>query len=451
MSESSQENAKPTVLSVSMFTHRLEGFFSRVPLLDAIGISGEITSWTKQASGSVNFSLSESGAKLDCYAAPNEARRFAAVKKGDNVIAYGQIRPYGPKSGYQLLCKSLDIEGIEGALFALYQAVKAKLSAEGLFEISRKRALPKFPRRVALVCAQRAKGGEDFSRRLLAGAPQVALRVIETRMQGAGAEHEIGRAISSAAALDFDLIIVARGGGSYEDLFPFNLESVVRAMAACRTPIATAIGHTTDHHLADDVADYSFATPSQAADAIISNWNDGRIRLQRGVERLQRHLDLHIAQARQGCEDAGRALHSASEGVMMRRRETLVAMQRRLERQNPSVQLGERRERFALLGARLNGYPVRALDAFRRELERDVERTQRAHAMVANDRRLRFDRDAARLDAVDPALPLTRGYAILVKGEHAVRSAEEVQPGELLQARLGRGTLTTRVEAVRHE
>src|SRR5581483_10707844 len=157
---------------------------------------------------------------------------------------------FSQRSQYQLIVKSIELSGI-GILYAQFEALKKRFREEGLCEPQRKRPLPEFPRRIAVVSARGSKAIEDFLQTIARRAPFIEIEFIETLLQGDGAEIEIGAAIDRASRLDVDVIVVTRGGGSYEDLFPFNREPVVRAIIRSKHPVISAVGHTDDVHLSD--------------------------------------------------------------------------------------------------------------------------------------------------------------------------------------------------------
>ncbi len=191
-------------------------------------------------------------------------RSFPPFKDGDEVICGGEYNTYAPRSQYQLVVKSLELTG-EGVLFAQFEALKERFRAEGLFEKSRKRRMPPFPRRIAVISSLESRGVGDFLKTIANRAPFIEITFIETLLQGKGAEMEIGEAIDRASKLDVDLIVLTRGGGSYEDLFPFNREPVVRAIVRAKHPVLSAVGHEQDVHMSDYVADWTCETPSNAA------------------------------------------------------------------------------------------------------------------------------------------------------------------------------------------
>jgi exodeoxyribonuclease VII large subunit len=440
-----EERAPSVVVSVSEFATRLREVFRRVRAFEYIGITGEVSQWNPRANG-VYFTIKDAGAVLECFAYHNRAERFPKVAIGTAVIAYGTVRVVERRSRYELLADDLRLTGI-GELYAQYEALKERFRAEGLFESARKRSVPRFPRLIALVSAH-GKGAEDVMTVLRERAPHVEVRFFETRVQGAGAEVEIADALDKASRLRPDAIVLARGGGSYEDLFTFNLEPVVRAILRASAPVITGIGHTGDHHLADDVADLSCETPSNAAHFLANLWQRGEERLERLGMQLNREMRDLLARASQRGDAVHEAIEHAWERYSGLRRERLAALEKRLGAQSPAQGVSMRAQRLAGLRARLDLWPVRAVEAWGAASERRVSRIEPAWKEFLSRRAYARDIAEARLDAVDPAAPLARGYAMILHGGELVRSAGQVAPGDVVEARLGRGSLDARVERV---
>ncbi|HEV7179819.1 MAG TPA: exodeoxyribonuclease VII large subunit [Candidatus Baltobacteraceae bacterium] len=441
-----QELRSPSVvISVGEFAARLREVFRRVRAFEYIGITGEISQWNPRQNG-VYFTIKDANAVLECFAYHNRAQRFPNVPLGTAVIAYGAVRVQERRSRYELLVDDLRLTGI-GELYAQYEALKERFRLEGLFAIERKRRVPRFPRRVVLVSAK-GKGAEDFETVMRERVPHVQVQFVETRVQGFAAEVEIAEALDRASKLAPDLIVLARGGGSFEDLFPFNLEPVVRAIARTSAPVVTGIGHTGDHHLADDVADLSCETPSNAAQHIANLWQRGNERLERLAAALDREMREVLVRSLQRADQVSDTLERALERFMGARRERLFGYERRLNAQNPAQRMAERMGRIATLRARLDAWPGRALERWRRETERHDALLVPAWERLAQRRSHALEVAATRLESADPNAPLARGYAMILREGRVVRGTEDVHAGDAVSARLGHGTLDARVEAV---
>jgi exodeoxyribonuclease VII large subunit len=413
-------------LTVSQFSDRFRRLLEqRVPSLRRISIVGEISEWRPHPNGNVYFTLKDDRAVLRCVAFSGEAKTFPQIKDGVAAVATGPIGIWERSSQYQLRVLELVPFGI-GALAARIEALRKRLQLEGLFDEIRKRPLPPFPRRVALVSA-RGKGAEDFVTTLREKAPNVTVRFIETRVQGEGAELDIADAVDRASRERVDAVALVRGGGTYEDRYPFNTEVVVRAIVRSKHPVITAIGHTGDRHLADEVADAVFKTPTAAAEHIAGSWSEVTRRDARQTENLERAIGSLLARLSQRRDAGEQALRVALERRSMRLRQRVLELRNRIERQNPRHHLAAR---FARLAKRNERFEVLR--------ERFLSRSANAFALASS-----------RLTSSDPRKPLERGYAIVLLNGRALRDAREARPGDAVEARLFVGSLDARVENVR--
>jgi len=412
--------------------------------LAGIRVRGEVSE-LRERNGRLYFSLKENADILRCMVWANYVAKLPPFKNGDAIICGGTYTAYTPGSFYELIVSSVELTGI-GALYAQFEALKEKFRKEGLFEDSRKRAIPAFPRRVAVVSAQGGKGVEDFFTILRRDAPFLAVIPVDTRVQGDGAEIDIAEAIDKAGKQDPDLIVVTRGGGSYEDLFPFNREPVVRAIVRARVPVISAVGHTGDVHLSDLVADKAFETPSNAAHFLA----DIGKRFRRRIDEAQARM-LHAARAvltarAQAFDFAGSKLSIAAREAIRERERRLNALERRLNAQTPQNRLLLRAQRITALVSRLDAasryYPAPRRDLIGRFAER-LNRLRGTALKPYGDILARYD---AKLDGLNPHALLARGYAIVTVDGRAVRNAADVPDGALIEAQLEHGKLHARVE-----
>jgi len=421
---SAQQSSEPRVYSVKDFTARLSRLFAAHKTLSNIAVQGEVSDVHPFGNGHLGFRLKEEQAILECIAWSDKRRELPELKNGMAVIASGSIGVRQDRGCYQLVVEHLEPTGL-GALFLLYERLKETFRIEGIFAQERKRAVPELPRRVALVSA-RGKAMDDFVGTLARRTPFVDVTFVETQVQGLGAEIEIAAAIDNASRLDVDVIVLTRGGGSYEDLFPFNLEPVIRAIVRARHPVLTAIGHSGDRHLADDAADRSFGTPSLVAEHIAQGWVLAQRRVREAERALNRAVQSIVLQAARRAEDITTRLRYAGERVIAGRRRELSALEMQLDRRSPREIVTARRVRLLTLSGRIETNAVRFVNAAERALERA----------------------GARLDRLDPLAPLARGYAIVTHGGKAVRDASLLQPGEKIDARFEHGSASARVERV---
>jgi exodeoxyribonuclease VII large subunit len=411
-------------LTVSQFSERLQNWIKRRPELQQIAIVGEISDWNLRQNGNAYFKLKDERAVLSCFAYWSEARRFPEARDGVAVVATGQVCVWERQSEYRLRVMELAPFGV-GAIAAKVEALRKRLQSEGLFDEARKRVFPRFPRRVALVSA-RGRGAADFETTLREKAPNVGVTFVETRVQGEGAEIDIAEALQRASSEDVDAVILLRGGGSYEDRYPFNTEAVVRAIARSRHPVVTAIGHTGDRHLADEVADAVFKTPTAAAEYIAGSWAEVTGRLSRQNAQLERAIDAIVVRGSQRRDYVEHILAGAIAARLSHARQRLLELDARLERQSP-------RHRAAVGATRLTALNLR-IDNLR----------ERVFSGLSNALAL----SKSRLLSSNPEGPLERGYAIVTHAGRALRDARSVRAGDEIVARLHRGSLGARVERV---
>ncbi len=460
--------AKTPVITPSRLGRYLEKKLSDDRHLQFVGVQGEVSNLRVQPNGNTYFSLKDRDAVLKCVAFAERAATFPALENGADVIAYGEVKTYLRDSTYQLVTTKLELTGV-GALHAKVEELSRTLQREGLFADERKRALPRFPFRVALVGSPSGDGTRDFVTQAGERAPHVTLTLFPTPVNGVAAVPEIVRAIGAADRSAADLLVIVRGGGSYEDLFGFNDERVVRALAACATPTVAAIGHERDQPLVELVADVRASTPSKAAQTVLPKRDDllralgereaaGARALALRLERARRALDriehrspladpARLLGARRQSVDAMRgSIALAFERRVTRLRVRLTPLERRLTARSPGAMLEVRRGLVASLRASLDRF---AADAPARRRVRVTALTGRLGEVMTR----RVTRDAARLatlraqfEAYDPEALLQRGYAIVMVGDRVLTDPADAPPGTRIDARLAHGTLRARVE-----
>lgn len=421
-----------------------------------VWVSGELSGFKRhQPSGHLYFEMKDGRGRLSCVEWRESARRlrFDPVD-GMLVRAHGRLGIYEPQGRLQLYVDSLEPAGI-GELQAALDALKARLAADGLFDSARKRPLPAYPRKIGLATSDSGAAVRDVLRVLKERWPvaEVVLRLCA--VQGEGATEQIVAALRDLdAESDLDLVILARGGGSIEDLWCFNEEAVVRAVAGARTPVVTGVGHEIDVTLVDFASDLRAATPSQAAELAVPSRTDVLRRLAIDAGRLRQHASARVRTARlhlsriegshglrrpietvrqraQRVDDLATRMDRAGQDGINRRRRTLADLTGRWRSRNPAVIVRRARERLA----ELNGRSVLG-----------VERRMRA---VAEGLRL----VGAHLRAVGPEAILSRGYAICLRSEdrRAVRSFRDVEAGNPVRVLLGEGELACRIEERKEE
>lgn len=462
--------AEARVVSVSRLANYIAGLFAREKAFARLGVRGEISNLRAQPNGNTYFDLKDRDALLNCVAFSEAAASFPELANGDEVVAYGSVQTYAKASRYQLRVFEVEPVGSSGALHRRYEQLKARLSAEGLFDEKRKRALPRFPFRIALVTSQQADGARDFVTQARARAPHVRIDIVPTPVQGERAAPEIARAIARASALPVDLIVLARGGGSFEDLFAFSDERVVRALAGAVHPTVSAIGHEADAPLTDFAADHRAATPSAAAQTVLPRRDDLLAVVAEHRRALARDVERLVGARRQHVDVAARHLRAAGRERIRRCGDGLVRLERRLAAAAPAARLAQRRgrfenlrdrlerdaaallyhraERLTSLAARLErAEPGQRVARGEARLERAAERLEGGLNAYFSRRVALLDRLTATIEGNNPEAILQRGYAIVYDDVgRPLRNPIDAPPGSRITAKLAHGSVRARVE-----
>ncbi|MCY1499796.1 Exodeoxyribonuclease 7 large subunit [compost metagenome] len=432
------------VLTVSQLNQRARHLLEDV--FPQVWVEGEISNLARPASGHLYFTLKDAQAQVRCALFRQNALRVRqALRDGLAVRVRGKVSLFEGRGDYQLIADAVEPAG-DGALRLAFEALKEKLAAEGLFAAERKRPLPAHPQHVGIVSSPTGAVIRDIISVFRRRAPQVELTLVPTAVQGREATGQIVRALALADAQGFDALILARGGGSLEDLWCFNEEAVARAVAACRTPIVSAVGHETDVSISDFVADVRAPTPSAAAELLAPDASDLQQRLDGLRRRLVLRMREHLTRERLRLDGLFRRLRHPGERLRQQaqRLDDLdMRLRRAFERQ-----LQVRHERLARLDTRLAAqHPGRTLALLRQRLESLAERLPRAARNAIKERRQKLDALAQTLHVVSPLATLGRGYSILLdeRGQ-AIRAASQTRPGQRLKARLAEGELDVRVE-----
>lgn len=437
-------NLDRDVLTVSQLNGRarllLEDVFAQV------WVEGEISNLAKPASGHVYFTLKDSSAQVRCALfRQNAARVRQALRDGLAVRVRGKVSLFEGRGDYQLILDNVEPAG-DGALRLAFEALKEKLGTEGLFDAASKRALPAHPQRIGIVSSPTGAVIRDIISVFRRRAPHVALTLIPTAVQGREATQQIVRALQLADRAGFDALILARGGGSLEDLWCFNEEAVARAVAACETPIVSAVGHETDVSIADFVADVRAPTPSAAAELLAPSSSDLQQRLVGLRQRLLLRMRDRLLRERTQLENLTRRLRHPGERLQQQAQRVDDLENRLLRAIDRRLCAGQ--ERLARLDTRLAAqHPGRALTLLRQRLDHLSGRLPRAMQEQLRGRRQHLQGLAQTLNAVSPLATLSRGYSILLDDRgQAIRNASQTRPGQRLKARLGEGELQVRVE-----
>lgn len=391
----------PQTWSVTELTARIKGVIE--PAFPQVWVQGEVSNFRPAASGHVYFSLKDEGANIGAAIfgwgrkTPGGAGGVD-LKDGMQVLCRGKVSLYPARGTYQLIVDQVQPLGA-GALQLAFEKLKAKLAAEGLFDPKRKRKLPLYPKRIAIVTSPSGAAIRDILNILARRAPHVRVTIIPAVVQGDGAAEQIMRGIELAErhALG-EVVVLARGGGSIEDLWCFNDERLARVIAACKLPVVSAVGHEIDFTISDFVSDLRAPTPSAAAEIITSVWVDVPAQVQEAMKRLVYTVRKDLAQ-----------------------KKTLL--------QHIAARLVSPKDKLREQSQRCDEWALRMEQALKNFLQR---------------RRASLDQVMGRLDALSPLKVLERGYSIVRDelGEKVIRSAAQVESGNKLKIRFHDGEKT---------
>ena len=399
------ESDESAVETVNEITLRVKGVLES--RFTNVAVQGELSGGKVFSSGHFYGALKDESSKLNLTIWRSSMTRIRFdLEDGMKVIAYGNLEVYPKNGAYSLIATRIEPVG-QGELDLAFRQICEKLRQAGLFEADRKRPLPEFPKRVAVITSVSGAALRDFWRVVSDRWPLVELIVIDSLVQGDTAAEKLTQAVRSAQEIkDLDLIVLTRGGGSREDLWPFNDESLAYAIAASRVPVVSAVGHEIDTSVSDLVADFRAATPTHAATNIFPDLREVLQRIDGLDVRLRNALDQRLLQTGRRIDELDRRLVSAGSRVV--------------ERAASSVQQAESRLKSGLQ---------------RRMTELETN----------------LVRQAAVLESLSPLKVLSRGYSVTLAddGKRVVRSASEIVAGDAIETRLSDGRIISRVEEVR--
>jgi exodeoxyribonuclease VII large subunit len=387
------------IFTVTDLNERIKDRLENDPRLHDLWAQGEVSNFVHHRSGHRYFTLKDRDSQISCVLFKNQADRLGFdLKDGLNILVYGDIAVYRPQGRVQLVARGIKQDVGLGFRHLQFEALKKKLAAEGLFDLERKRALPRYPERIGIVTSPQGAALRDVLR--IIGPYPARIILSPAQVQGEGAEESIVSALLALQGLT-DVVIVCRGGGSTEDLWCFNSEAVARAIIGCDSPVISAVGHETDVTIADFVADMRAATPTAAAKMAVPDIGELIEWLQQSEVRMMRALWTSL-------ERKEERLEYLRHSISAKRMYSLAA---------------DARQRLDYLGERLAA----------------------ALAAELRARRVRLELAQGRLAAVGPRATLLRGYSVVRSNHGLILRAEDASPGEVVELILGEGRLICRV------
>ena len=432
------------IISVSEVNSLAKGILERD--LSNIWIQGEISSFTAHSSGHWYFTIKDKNSSLSCVMFKFENQNILFEPKvGDELILNGNVGIYAPTGKYQFNVKHIEVFG-EGALLKAYEELKKKLEREGLFEASNKKDLPTMPKSIAVITSETGAVLRDIVTVLRRRSPTLVVTLIESQVQGKDADKFIVQAIKTAnKKKDFDLIILARGGGSIEDLWCFNMESVAREIFKSRLPIVSAIGHETDFTISDFVADLRAPTPSAAAELISENHfylSDSLERITneiikiisnkinyigdnvKNLLKLIRHPGDKLRETTQQIDNYEMRIKNSLMNLILKKSKDLEQEISNLKSSSPQIKMQASNNKLEIISS-----------ALRNEIKVNLEKKKK-----------RFSLELSTLQAVSPLSVLARGYSIISDEEgQIVRSSKNLSLNQKIKARFGEGQIIAKV------
>jgi exodeoxyribonuclease VII large subunit len=439
--------SKRRAWSVAELTDRIQGVLETT--FPDVLVEGEISNLNVPSSGHWYFSLKDDRASIQAVVWKTTARGFKfAPRDGMKVLARGTVRVYPPRGQYQLSVEVLEPLG-KGSLQQAFEDLKERLAKEGLFDPGRKKRLPMLPRRIGVVTSPTGAVIRDILRVLGTRYQNLEVLIYPARVQGPEAAGEIVQGIRTLSRLrGLDVLILARGGGTLEELWPFNEEGVARAIATCPVPTISAVGHETDFTIADFVADLRAATPSAAAEQVVKAKDDLVARVQAAEAGLRSALSLRLSTIRSRVHAL--TLHRVFEAERGRVRNQAQRVDEAVRRAGTALERRVERgsHRLASTSSRITAFPwPRRMGERRAHVSATIQRAHDLVARLCHVERGRLLEQTGRLEGLSPLGVLSRGYALVFdRGGALVKDPGAVAPGDPIRVQVQGGAFQARVE-----
>jgi exodeoxyribonuclease VII large subunit len=414
-----------------------------------IWVEGEISNLNAPSSGHLYFSLKDAGAQVRCALFKNQQRGLRCKPaNGMQVLVRAEVSLYEPRGDYQLIVERLEAAG-DGALRRAFDALRLKLSEEGLFDPARKKSLPRLPHAIGIITSPTGAALRDVLSVLKRRFPSIPVIVYPASVQGVNAKFEVAAAIDAAnRQAQCDVLIVARGGGSLEDLQAFNEEIVARAIAASSIPVISGIGHETDVTIADFAADLRAATPTAAAEHATPDQQQWLNAFIQSENRLEQFLQRKLIRTRQSLDWLDKRLQQQHPGQKLRRNaQRLDELSLRLT-QGILRKQQQHRHQLAAANAKLSQFnPAARIKSQQQRQQYLAQRLQLAMQNKLKQNRAKLANTSQTLQAVSPLATLNRGYALVTEMEsgHIVRSVQQLAVGDRIRTRIADGQFVSEI------
>lgn len=413
-----------------------------------IWLQGEISNFSRPASGHWYFSLKDSRSQISAAMFRNRNRQVPqAPQEGQQVLVRAKVTLYAPRGSFQIVVEHMEAAG-EGALKAQFDALKAQLQAEGLFANENKQALPARPKQIGVITSPSGAAIRDILQVLARRCPDVPVLIYPAAVQGNEAPPQLRAALALAVQRnECDVLIIGRGGGSLEDLWAFNDEQLTREVAACPIPIVSAVGHEVDTSLCDYAADMRAPTPSAAAELVSPDNQAQALQLRTIERRLHSLMQQRLKACQQHLHHIQQRIRSPQDTLHMhsQRLDELQARQQR----HQQLQLRLLAQRVHPLTQRLQRQAPQRLLAERQHQAQQLHKRLATPLMhQLEQQQTRLSNLGKRLHTTSPLHTLERGFSIAFKGKKALRSANQLKPGDTLRVQLSDGEISAQVESV---
>lgn len=421
---------KDKYLTISAITRYLKAKFDVDENLQTVFLKGEISNFKAHTSGHFYFSLKDENSKINAIMfRSNASKVLFKPTDGMKVLVTGRISVYEAMGSYQIYVDEMLEDGV-GNLYIAFEQLKKKLQAEGLFDSEHKRPIPKIPKRVGIITASTGAAIRDIMTTIRRRFPICETILFPTLVQGENAKDDIVRNIERAQEYDLDVLIVGRGGGSIEDLWPFNEEIVARAIYNSKIPVISAVGHEVDFTIADFVADLRAPTPTAAAELAVPNMSDLKkhidqlsIRLNEAIYKKVNYLKLY--------------LDSVKNSFVIK---------------NPQIMFENKKQSLSLINDKLNELMVGKVDKYKNEFEK----LKKSYVLVSpqllyKDKIVEVKNIIDKLNLLNPLNILSRGYSVTFLNDKALKSVKKVKLNDILDVKLSDGSLKTKVLEVKEE
>ena len=439
------------IISVSDVNNLAKGLLEKD--LSNVWIQGEISSFTAHGSGHWYFTIKDKKSALDCVMFKfDNINLLFEPKVGDELILNGNVSIYSPTGRYQFNVKHIEVSG-EGALLRAFEELKKKLELEGLFDETRKKDLPEFPMEISVITSATGAVIKDIINVLSRRSPNMTLTLVEAQVQGKQAEKSICNAIERVNSFrQSDLIILARGGGSIEDLWCFNMESVARSIFNSEIPLISAVGHETDFTISDFVSDLRAPTPSAAAEIISQNHSN----LFASLTSIQKDLSLSInnelVKQNEGLKNLSKLIKHPGD-KLREISQKIDGLEMHLSNLTERIFLISRNKISTFSSSLKEFSPIVRVEKNKNRIESSIKDIKRSIEEVIGEKRNKFLSSSKTLEAVSPLSVLSRGYSILTKGEkeQVINSYAQVKIGDEIKGKLKEGQILTKVIEVSDE